>query len=59
MSPLNALIEMECLGIVNNHQLFVYCFLYRESDNRADKKELVVIYEVSKHQPYCNAYSIW
>lgn len=50
MSPLNAVVEMECLGTVvpvQSYQLCVYCFLYRESDHRADKKELVVVYEVS------------
>ena len=47
VSPLNAIIEMECLGTVVLVLIIPPVCLYRESDHRADKKELVVVYEVS------------
>ena len=54
VSPVNTVIEMICLGIVRvclyqQPCVCVCCLLYRESDGGADKKELVVIYEVSNH----------
>lgn len=55
MSPIKIVIEMECLGIVMSiyghayHCLFT-TFQHRKSDCGTDKKELVVIYEVSKHK---------
>ena len=55
VSPVNTVIEMICLGKVVRVCLYqqpcvcVCCLLYRESDGGADKKELVVIYEVSNH----------
>ena len=56
VAPIKIVIEMECLGIVMPiyghayHYVFTI-FLYRKSDCGTDKKELVVIYEVSKYKP--------